>query len=414
LAFALSSALGGSGILLYVILWSVVPRAYTRADRMAMKGEKQNLQGFKKNFEEELHAVRNNLSNLGTEAKPFIYKMRDFFSDLFYHLGLFINGAGRFFVKLIGVFILLVCFSVAVALVVGFFAFVIFKEGRPVNFFPYEVIGNEHAENVFIATFVVAFIPVLSIILVTIKGIFNVGNIGRSTGIVFLTIWLCALGTLIFYASKIASGFRESASSTKTVNLKRTLNNTYYLKLNDIKYFTHDDSVRLEIKDHFSNMVVIDDNANSYHGEPRNVSIKIEKSDINQPLIEEWFGAKGRSEEDALVNVSNTSYVFTQQDSVLKFDYTVRKEHNISWHDEEVRITLKLPLNSTVVIDQRLDNYLPGFDLYQCAELNKEKRANFATYVMTDNGLQCKIDTVAVSKPDSAKAVKAADSVKIK
>jgi phage shock protein PspC (stress-responsive transcriptional regulator) len=414
LAFAVSTPLGGSGILLYIILWCVVPKAATRADRMAMKGEKQNLQGFKKNFEDELSSVRDNISNLGTEARPFIYKARDFFSDFFHHLGIFFKGAGNVLIKLIGVLILVVCFSIAVALVIGFIVFVIFKGGEPTNFFPYSVVGSELADNVFVSAFVVAFIPVLSIILVTIKGIFKAGNIGRSTGSVFLIIWLCALGTLIYYASRIATGFRESASINKKIELKPTANNTYYLKLNDLKYFTHDDSARLDIKNHFSNMIIIDDENDDYHGQPRNVTIYIEKGDVKNPVLEQSFSAKGGNYESALFNATNTTYIFTQQDSVLKFDYTLRKRPNISWHDEEVTLTLKVPLNSKLVIDERLHNYLRDVNIYECKESNKQERATSAAFIMTDNGLQCKVDTLVIPKKDSTKTTGGADSVKAK
>jgi phage shock protein PspC (stress-responsive transcriptional regulator) len=414
LAFALCVFAGGSGILLYIILWSVVPKAASRADRMAMKGEKQNLQGFKKNFEEELSSVRNNLSDLGNEARPFVYKARDFFGDFFHHLGIFFKGAGRILIKLIGIFILVVCFVVTVALIIGLIAFVGLRVGHPYAFFPFSIVGNEYADNVYISVFLVVFIPLLSIILLTIKGIFNTGNIGKSTGSVFLIIWLCALGTLIYYASRISSGFRESASFTKTVNLKPTPNNTYYLKLNDIKYFTHDDSIRLDIKKHFSNMIVTDEDNNGYHDEPRGVTINVEKSDTNRPILEQSFSAKGGNYEDALFNASNTSYVFAQQDSILKFDYTLRKRPNISWHDEEVKLTLKVPLNAKVVIDQRLDNYLQDINLYQCKEVNKQDRATSSIFIMTDNGLQCKVDTLVTPKKDSTKTNGHADTIKTK
>jgi len=107
LAFALIVLAGGTGIILYIILWIVIPKAVSRADRMVMKGEKLNLQGFKKNFEEEMGSMRNNFSNFKHEAKPFVYKTRDFIGDFFYHLGTFLNGAGKILLKLIGLFILL-------------------------------------------------------------------------------------------------------------------------------------------------------------------------------------------------------------------------------------------------------------------------------------------------------------------
>jgi hypothetical protein len=56
-----SRAAFAAWVCLYIILWIVVPKAITRADRMAMKGEKLDLQGFKKNFEEELSTVQGNM-----------------------------------------------------------------------------------------------------------------------------------------------------------------------------------------------------------------------------------------------------------------------------------------------------------------------------------------------------------------
>ncbi|HEY2583110.1 MAG TPA: PspC domain-containing protein, partial [Mucilaginibacter sp.] len=91
LAFAIFILAGGTGLILYIILWMVVPKAVSRADRMAMKGEKQNLQGFKKNFEDELSSMKQNLSNFGHEARSFVYKARDFTGDFFHHFGIFIR-----------------------------------------------------------------------------------------------------------------------------------------------------------------------------------------------------------------------------------------------------------------------------------------------------------------------------------
>jgi len=193
------------------------------------------------------------------------------------------------------------------------------------------------------------------------------------------------------------------------MNLKPTANNTYYLKLNDIKYFSHEDSVRLDIKDHFRNMVVTDDDNDGFHNDPRSVTIQVEKSDVNVPVLEQSFSAKGSNYDAALFNARNTSYIFAQQDSVLKFDYTLRKRPHALWHDEEVTLTLKVPLNAKVIIEQRLDRYLTdGGMIYNCKEINKKGNASSAVFVMTDNGLQCKVDTLVTVKKDSVKV----DSIK--
>lgn len=402
LLFAFSVPFAGTGVIVYIILWIVIPKAVTRADRMAMKGEKQNLQGFKKNFEEELSSVRQNMSDFRHEARPFVYQARDFFSDFFHHLGVFLNGTGKVLIKLIGILLLVACFAALIALVGALIGVTVVGK-EPINLFPFNIIRNEFAVRIYFAAFFTALIPLLGIILLIIKVIFNVRSVGRSTGTVFLVLWICSITLLIYYATKITANFRDSASFMQTIAIKPVKNNTYYLKLNDIKYFTHEDSIKLEIKDHFSNMVVIDDQNNSFHDEPRSVSINIIRSDVNQPVLEESFSAKGYNYKDALLNARNASYVFNQQDSVLKFDYTLRKKTDASWHDEEVYLTLKLPLNAKVVIDQRLDNYLQDINVYDCKELNKKDKAYSSVFIMTDNGLQCKVDTLVTAKKDSVK-----------
>lgn len=149
-------------------------------------------------------------------------------------------------------------------------------------------------------------------------------------------------------------------------------------------------------------MVVTDDDYNGFHDEPRSVTLFIERSDISTPKLEETFRANGANYEAALYNARNTAYMFNQQDSVLRFDYSVRRRPNMSWHAEEVTLTLKLPLNAKVVIDQKLDNYIQGVNLYECRDLNRrDNKVNYSIFTMTDNGLQCKVDTGEVAKKDS-------------
>ena len=149
-------------------------------------------------------------------------------------------------------------------------------------------------------------------------------------------------------------------------------------------------------------MVVTDDDYNDFHNGPRSVTLYVERSDVSTPRLEETFRANGANYEAALYNARNTNYIFAQQDTVLKFDYTLRRRPNMSWHAEEVFLTLKLPLNAKVIIDQKLDNYIQGVNLYECRDLNRrDNKANYTIYNMTDNGLQCKVDTGTVAKKDS-------------
>jgi hypothetical protein len=222
---------------------------------------------------------------------------------------------------------------------------------------------------------------------------------------VMLTIWLFAIGTGLYYGTKVAKGFRSSASFTQTAPLLKSSNNTYYLQLNDIKYLTGEDSTRLNIKSGFNGTINTDDE-DFERNEPQNMHINIERSDVAQPVLVQTFRAKGSSYENALFNARGTRYLFSQQDSVLKFDRKLQRVSGTSWHDQEIQLTLKVPLNAVVVIDGEIDQYVWGVDLYQCELDNKRHDADWAAFTMTANGLECRVDTLVTIQPDTLKRVK--------
>ena len=92
----------GTGLFIYLLLWAVMPKAVTRADKMAMKGEAPNLQNFKKNFEEEMQSVKENIGKAQQEVQPFFNRLGGFVEQLFSHLGQFLGGTGKVVLKIIG------------------------------------------------------------------------------------------------------------------------------------------------------------------------------------------------------------------------------------------------------------------------------------------------------------------------
>ena len=279
--------------------------------------------------------------------------------------------------------------------IVAFVALLGFGNFAPFHDLPYGLLKHHHAEYIYTAAFMVVFIPVVSIILLTLKGIFNTGSVSRSTGTTILVIWLFAVGVLVYDVTRIASDFSSSASYSETINLKPAKNNTYYLKLNDLKYFTAEDSARLNIKSLAPNMKITDDDDNDFDHYHRRIGLSIERSDVDQPVLIESYHARGRDYDDALSNSRNIKYIFTQQDSSLKFDERYYPKNDELWHDEDVYLTLKLPMNAKVIIDRDLER-IAGMNVYDCNEANKRdgNKLNEATFIMTDNGLQCKIDTL--------------------
>lgn len=69
LAFIVFAFTGGFSLLLYVILWAVLPKAETASDRLAMRGEAANVSNISKIIEEELEHVSQKVTELGDELK---------------------------------------------------------------------------------------------------------------------------------------------------------------------------------------------------------------------------------------------------------------------------------------------------------------------------------------------------------
>ena len=396
LAFCLIVLAGGAGILLYIVLWIVVPKAVTRMDKMAMKGEKMNLEGFKRNFEQEMGSMRQNFSNFKHETRPFIYKARDFSGDFAHHLGNFFSGAASVLLKLIGIVLLITCFASLIFFIIAFIALVTVGNFGPFHDLPYENLRHHHANIIFISGFLAVVIPILAIILLIFKGVFNVGTMSRASGTTALVIWLCAVGVFIFHVVGIASEFKSHASVSRTIALKPATNNTYYIKLNDLKYLTAADSSRLHLKDLSPNMSVDVDDDNDFESfSHRNIHLDIETSDSAQPVLIESFRARGQYYESAFANARDIKYMYTQQDSLIRFDQIFYGKNGELWHAEEVDLTLKLPKNAKVIVDREV-NRIANIGVYDCNALNKKDadRASEATFMMTDNGLQCKVDTL--------------------
>jgi len=267
---------------------------------------------------------------------------------------------------------------------------------EPFHNLPYEMLRHHHADYMFIAGYVIVVIPIISIILLVFKGIFNVSSIGRASGTTALAIWLCALGVFIYNVVGIASEFKSHASVIETIALKPAKNNVYYIKLNDLKYLSAEDSSRLNIKNLSPNIKVQDDDDNDfdsfYH---RNIRLYIETSDSGQPVLIKSSRARGRYYEDAFNNARNIKYMFTQQDTLIRFDQRFYGKNDEFWHDEEVDLTLKLPKNAKVIIDGDIGR-ISDFSIRDCIETNKldPERVTNATFIMTDGGLQCKVDTL--------------------
>lgn len=404
LAFVLAFVFWGSGLVAYIILWIIIPRAVSRADRMAMRGEPLDLQGFKRNFEYELKGIQSHAARLHNEARPFIYKTRDFISEFFDHLGIFLAGAGKVLLKVLGIIIMLICVGFIIGLLVMVFMLFAYDSHNIDSVFPFSIVNHEYTLPFVLGCFFLLVLPLLGLALLTSRMAFNRAAIGRTAGYTMLMIWIVAFCVVIFYSVQIASEFKSSGKISQTIAIKPSTRNVYYLKLNDVRYLSSQDSASLDIKHSFAGKIIMDDDRHDDMDEQdrSNITLNIEKSDVPQPVLVESFRARGSNYNNALINARNMLYRFTQNDSLLIFDRHIQYNDKHAWRQQKVSLTLKIPVGTQLIIDKKFDHYLDDIDIYDCQAKAGLEHTSTAPFIMAADGLQCYV----TAKPDSASVKK--------
>ena len=371
---------GGTGIMLYLILWIVMPKALTRADRMAMKGEPINIQTFKKNFDEELEGLRHGMHRASSEAGPVIDR-----------IGSVLGSILKIIVKVIGAFIIFIGAMFLFGLVVGLLAFLGVWQTTELNHFPFNIVNPEYKSVLSFSAFVIVFIPLVALILFAVRVLFNRSVVSRTGSFAMLIIWLAGLGLGVYYGSKVAGQFTDEATFSQVTEIQP--DSVYYLKLNPMKYLTKEDSLQYDIdRDDFKSKIIINDEEHDFDM-PRNVRLRIEMSDGDKALLNQEFSARGPNFESALKSAQSTNYKFSQQDSLLQFDWNTRIHKNQLWRDQRVDLTLRLPKNTRVMIDGNLNRYLEDYNLRDCQPDNASDNS-LTEWIMTEEGLKCTNDTL--------------------
>ncbi|RYD71447.1 MAG: PspC domain-containing protein, partial [Sphingobacteriales bacterium] len=303
LAALLSVFLGGAGFLVYAILWIIMPKAKSRIERMEMKGEPANLQGFQKNLDEELLAVKQGLAIAGKHTGSIFGQIGIFIGEFFEWLGRFISGTGKVIFKVIAGLIVLFGVLFMLSLIVGFAAFQGFWDSSVYEYFPFSIIDEGNRGVILFSAFIVFFIPVLALVLFSIRFAFNKQAINKTLSFPLLIIWLAGVATAGYHAAKISSEFKQHAELTQSNDLKSY--KTYIIDIDRSKYFSKEDSLKYNINPDNRRQIVTDDFDNGPFVAPYNIRINVEKSENTVSRLIQKYESQGKTFQRALQNAQN-------------------------------------------------------------------------------------------------------------
>jgi len=386
LAAVLTVFLGGTGILVYALLWIIMPKAKSRIEKMEMKGEPANLQGFQKNLDEELQAVRERLSEANKHAQPLFARFGNFIGEFFEWLGRFISGTGKVIFKIIAIVIVIFGVLFLLSLIVGVAAFQGFWDASIYEYFPFSIVNEDNRGVIVFSAFIVCFIPILALVLFSIRIAFSKQAINKTLSFALLIIWLTGVAMFGYHAAKISSEFKQHAELTQTTEL--TTLPTFTIDIDKSKYFSKEDSIAYHIDANQKNQIVVDDFEDGPFVSPNNIRININKSENGVTRIIQKFESQGKTFQSALQNAQNISYNYISKDASLIFNPRFQLRKGAIWRNQEVWINLELPVGTKLIIKHDAYRYINNYGTWDCDEKENDSD-NYSTWIMTDDGLKC-------------------------
>ncbi|QDW26603.1 PspC domain-containing protein [Pedobacter sp. KBS0701] len=386
LATLLISFVGGFGVLVYALLWIIMPKAKSRVEKMEMKGEPANLQGFQKNLDEELQAVKERLNEVNKHAQPIFGRIGIFIGEFFEWLGRFISGTGKVIFKVIAGFIVVLGIFFLLALIIGIAAFQGFWDASIYEYFPFSIVNEGNRGIIVFGAFIVCFVPVLALVLFSIRVAFNKQAINKTFSFALLIIWLAGVAVTGYQAAKISSEFKQHAELTQTTDLKAYP--VYTINIDKSKYFSKEDSVAYHIDANNRHQIVVDDFEDGPFVSPNHIRIDINKSETGTSRLTQKYESQGKTFQSALQNAQNISYNYVVKDSELIFSPRFQLRKGTIWRNQEVRLNLEIPVGTRLILKQDAYRYVNNYWTWECNDSENDHNDS-STWIMTDDGLKC-------------------------
>lgn len=396
IALALMLFFAGTGVLLYIILWIAIPEAKTTAEKLAMKGEKADINNISKAVKEEAEQLKKRMEKYGSEFKNMassnrdvprnaIEKIVDFIGDVFINIG-------RVLLKILGVFLVII----GVILFFGLFTTVFGMSFAMGNLEIQEWIdmilldGKDfYIGLIGIAIFVGT--PVIMMIYGGVKILFKVKYSNRWLNLFAGIIWLVGFAMLLYVGIRTGQDFNKTAKVRENITV--VPKDILILKMNeaDVNYSELQVSDEAEegekdfsVDRRHSNYMIGKHNDIKYLlGFARLNIIKSQTDKIELVVVKE---ANGSDKQIAKIRAQRISYNIVQHDSLLLFDNIFKVSDADKFRKQDITVILKLPVGKIVYLDKSLENLIYDIEnitnTYDADMLNRR-------WAMTENGLRC-------------------------
>ncbi len=337
-------------LIIYIILWMVIPEAVTTGEKLEMKGEKIDLNSIKNSVVEEMKGVQQRAQKFGKEASGFAKEKSEAVSSE-------INSAAKrtsksfgdiilFLIKLFAYFII---GCVLFALVVGLFALAI----ASIGLFPLkDFIIDTEWQNAYAWGTLIFFIavPIIGIITWIIRRLTKSKSHSKIFTLSFVCLWILGWVCVTLFVSSVSRDFVYS--NRNLVEQELVLSNPGVNKLeitavNSLDRYKNNKWLRFEPFEglHEDTAFV------------KNFDVRIVKSNTDSFKVTIIKMACGNTRSNAEANASMIQFSGTQIDSILQLDKGIAINKTDKFRNQRIAITIYVPVGKRIKIDKSIGRY---------------------------------------------------------
>jgi phage shock protein PspC (stress-responsive transcriptional regulator) len=369
----------GTGILIYIILWIVMPEAKTTTQKLQMRGKPINISNIERTVKEEMKDVKDRFNNYreSNGYKRTGNRIRNTLEEIITAILTVLRYILEFAFKLIGVLLMIAGVIILITLfsllVGGDFRLngVLIDWGNISGYLEALMPSATQSTLLGVGVVLLALAPIIGLILLSVRILFNYRSQWRYTGgsLVVLSI----VGTIFIFAAltRLGVDFKGDARYNQTIELGGEYEN-YALRVGQFI----DDERPYELD------WTITDEAQLINF----VELDVRKTDNDAPYIELEMNSKGNSRLEARNRAKNYVYYTEQQDSIILLADYFSLPLDEKYRLQQLDVTLYLPVGYSVYLDESTIDII--HDIKNVTNTFDPDMVDH-TWIMTQNGLAC-------------------------
>lgn len=362
LAFVFLTIAGGSGVVIYLILWIITPAASSITERIKMKGGEITLDSIDSTVKETINPLP--VTPESTLKKVLMTPFR-VLGQVIEALGSAFGSLGKFLLSvlrvLFGMWVLFLGIVPIGAALIGLAVYLglIDSEYGPGSVaIPIGLITELVPIWLVIAGFGLIALPGLVLLLLGLSVLVKKSLIGSKIGGIILALWLFFVGMAAFHIPKIIAKFKEEARYERMTPVSLSPG-ILLLRVNDLDDEEINNKVQLEL---------------------------VGTQDTVITLKQEYF-SRGESKKEALANAKKIQYSYEVRDSVMTFEEGFDLRALDTFRDQDLTLRLAIPFDKPFIMERSLLEILQN-TIYKNGFENDDVREE-AIWVFNETGLVC-------------------------